>query len=132
MLLFGHRVPPTARSWALARLFAKFRKENSPEARGLRLLKSWLSAEQRRQFDAEGSFDVIGCDTGKRYRVRYGMSANVQEIDERGKPLTGLCFIPVGRLVAGDVMLAQKIALETSEMPALQIANRFPPTATTF
>jgi hypothetical protein len=35
-------------------------------------------------------------------------------------------FHSIGALVAGDVMLAQKIALETNERAALAIANRFP------
>jgi hypothetical protein len=37
------------------------------------------------------------------------------------------CFIPKGDLVPGDVMLAQKIALETNELAALAVANRFTP-----
>jgi hypothetical protein len=37
----------------------------------------------------------------------------------------GWCFVPEGGLVAGDVMLAQKIALETNERAALAVANRF-------
>ena len=32
--------------------------------------------------------------------------------------LAGLCFVPNETLVAGDVMLAQKIALETDEWGA--------------
>jgi len=35
--------------------------------------------------------------------------------------------MPEGGLVAGDVMLAQKIALETCETSTLALANRFPP-----
>jgi len=132
MLLFRHSTPQGSRLRMLGRLFKSFRRENTPEARALRLLRNWLSAEQRRQFDAAGSFDVIGCDTGKRYRIRYGISANVQVVDQAGTPVMGLCFVPVGHLVAGDVMLAQKIALETSETSALQVANRFPPTPAPF
>ena len=37
------------------------------------------------------------------------------------------CFVPKGNLVPGDVMLAQKIALETDELAALELANKFPP-----
>jgi hypothetical protein len=40
---------------------------------------------------------------------------------------TGWCFVPKGDLVEGDVMLAQKISLETSERTALAAANRFTP-----
>jgi len=35
--------------------------------------------------------------------------------------------VPLGELVSGDVMLAQKIALETNENAALAVANRFLP-----
>jgi hypothetical protein len=97
-----------------------------PEARGLKLLREWLSPEQRAQFDRERYFDVIGCDSGKRYRIRYGSAANVDELDEAGLPRMGWCFVPNACLVAGDVMLAQKIALETNERGALAVANRFP------
>ena len=71
-------------------------------------------------------FEVIGCDTGKRYRILYGTAANVHELDDDGRPLIGCCFVPIGYLVPGDVMLAQKIALETNERAALAVANRFP------
>jgi hypothetical protein len=49
---------------------------------------------------------------------------NVHEIDEAGRVKLGLCFAPKGSLVMGDVMLAQKIALETFERRALAVANR--------
>jgi hypothetical protein len=32
----------------------------------------------------------------------------------------------LGQLVAGDVVLAQKIALETNEYDVLAVANKFP------
>jgi hypothetical protein len=85
------------------------------EARGLKLLREWLSPEQRAEFDAKRYFDVIGCDSGKRYRIHYGAMTNVHEIGNDGLPLAGWCFVPKGALAAGDVMLAQKIALETYE-----------------
>jgi hypothetical protein len=50
---------------------------------------------------------------------------NVYEIDDVGRLKEGLCFLPVGDLVTGDVMLAQKIALETDEFRAIVVANRF-------
>jgi len=96
------------------------------EARGLQLLREWLSPEQRAEFDAKKYFDVIGCDSGKRYRIHYGAMTNVHEIGDDGLPLMGWCFLPEGSLVAGDVMLAQKIALERYEYGALAVANKFP------
>ena len=100
--------------------------EDVRKARGITLLREWLSPEQQAQFDAHRHFDVIGCDTGTRYRIRHGAAPNVHEIDAAGRSVIGWCFAPSGPLVAGDVMLAQKIALETNERAALAIANRFP------
>jgi hypothetical protein len=96
------------------------------EERGVNLLREWLSPEQRAQFDAKRYFDVIGSDSGKRYRIHYGETANVHEIGDDDLPSFGWCFMPVGSLVVGDVMLAQKIALETYEYGALAVANRCP------
>jgi hypothetical protein len=50
---------------------------------------------------------------------------NVHQIDEAGEPVVGWCFVPSGGLVAGDIMLVQKIALETDEQATLAVANRF-------
>ena len=118
---------------ALRELYRAFLGENTSEARGLRLLRGWLSPEQRAQFDAEKYFDVIGCDSKKRYRIYYGTATNVHEIDDAGRPKLGWCFVPMGYLVSGDVTLSQKIALETDELSALAVAvcflpkeNRFP------
>lgn len=111
-------------------LYKRFRAENTREARGLRLLREWLSPNQRAQFDARGYFEVTGCDSGRRYRVYRGTMSNVYELDELGRPRMGWCFVPLGNLVAGDVMLAQKLALETSEYAALAAANRLLPNRT--
>jgi hypothetical protein len=127
MLFFRSRSRAAPRSGVLRALKAWF-LEDDAEARGIWLLREWLSEEQLRQLDAEGYFDVVGGETGKRYRVRYGTSTNVEELDEGGRPEVGWCFVPDGHLVAGDVMLAQKIALETNECAALAVAKSFPPT----
>jgi hypothetical protein len=95
------------------------------ETRGITLLREWLSPMQRAQFDASKSFDVIGCDSRRRYRIFYGKVTNVHEVDDAGQPVTGWCFVPSGHLAAGDVMLAQKIALETNERATLEVANQF-------
>jgi hypothetical protein len=112
---------------SVRQLYRRFTAENSREARGLRLLRDWLTPAQRGQFDAFGYFEVIGCDSGKRYRIYRGRMTNVYEIDDLGCLGKGWCFVPFGFLAAGDVMLAQKIALETSEYAALSVANRFLP-----
>jgi hypothetical protein len=96
------------------------------EARGLTLLHEWLGPVQKKQFDAARHFEVVGCHTGKRYSIHHGRAGNVCELDDQGRPVIGLCFVPEGALVAGDVMLAQKIALETNELTTLAVANKFP------
>jgi hypothetical protein len=112
----------------LARAFREWHlRPNAREQRGLKLLRGWLSQEQLAQFDANNYFEVIGCHTGKRYRICRGKEANIVELDDRARPTTGWCFVPNEHLVAGDVMLAQKIALETDERGALAKANRFTP-----
>src|SRR6266699_2077428 len=95
------------------------------EARGLELLKEWLSPEQFAQYDAKSYFEVTGCHSGKRYRISLGTSMNIYELDGAGRPSVGWCFAPEGYLVAGDVMLVQKIALETDERGALAVAKKF-------
>jgi hypothetical protein len=95
------------------------------EARGLELLKEWLSPEQFAQYDANSYFEVTGCHSGKRYRISHGTSMNIHELDGAGRPRVGWCFVPKLHLVAGDVMLAQKLALETDERGALAVANRY-------
>jgi hypothetical protein len=105
-----------------------FFEEDDREARGIKLLREWLSPEQLAQYNAEGFFEVIGCHSGKRYRIRHGTAMNVYELDPAGRPVLIWCFVPNGGyLVPGDVMLAQKIALETDELAALAVANKFSP-----
>ena len=48
---------------------------------------------------------------------------NIYELNESGD--IGWCFVPEGSLAIGDVMLAQKVALETNERAALAVAHKF-------
>ena len=72
-------------------------------------------------------FEVVGSDTGTRYRIRLGTTMNVEEIAANGRIARRWCFAPEGAPAAGDVMLAQKIALETFELDALAVANHDTP-----
>jgi hypothetical protein len=112
------------RARAAYKLFKSARNADTPEIRGLRLLRSWLSPEQLAQYDACGYFEVTGGETGKRYRIKFGICANIIELTEDGRPKAGWCVVPDGCLVPGDVMLAQKIALETCEGAAIAKANK--------
>jgi len=96
-------------------------------ARADRLLEENLSQAQREQFEERGYFVVTGGETGKCYRIRRGYQMNVEELDKNGRRRHVLCFMPEGHLAEGDVMLAQKMALELFESQTLNIANRIPP-----
>lgn len=111
------------RRWACRAFYRSCQEER--RKKGVRLLQGWLTPEQRLQFDRKGYFEVLGSDTGTRYRIRRGTSANVREVDASGRLGMGWCFVPVGELVEPDVMLVQKIALETSELETLAIAKNF-------
>jgi hypothetical protein len=93
--------------------------------RGMQLLKENLAPVQREQYEHYGYFDVVGGETGRRYRIRNGSQMNVQRLDAKGRPVCLLCFMPDGELVIGDVMLAQKLALELFETETLEVANAF-------
>ena len=95
------------------------------QERGIQLLKQNLNVAQRKQYEKYGYFDVTGGKTGKRYRIRHGRQMNIEQLDRNGRRVCGWCFFPQGSLVSGDVMLAQKAALELYEGDALRIANRF-------
>ena len=128
MFVFQRSLPAVRmRIQALRQLYRKVLAKITKDARGLHLMRDWLSPDQRAEFDDKGSFDVVGCHSGKRYRIYRGTAQNVFELDDAGWLIVGLCFMPSGELVAGDVMLAQKIALETDESTALAVANRFLP-----
>ena len=114
----GLRVIRTIWDW-----FRELGHANEPEQRSQRLLRDWLSAEQRSQYDKHRYFEVVGCHSGRRYRIRHGTASNITELDDYGHPILGWCFVPRDNLASGDVMLAQKIALETDELGALKIAR---------
>jgi hypothetical protein len=49
---------------------------------------------------------------------------NVVELTREGRVAHGLCFAPTGIVAVGDVMLAQKLALEKFELATLAIAYK--------
>jgi hypothetical protein len=94
--------------------------------RAIQLLVENLSPSQREQYENHGHFDVIGGQTGKRYRIWHGSQMNVELLDSKGRCLCKLCFMPRGCLGVGDVMLAQKIALELFESEVTKVASKIP------
>jgi len=100
--------------------------EKCARERAIQLLKQNLSPVQLEQYNRSGHFDVIGGDTGRRYRIRRGHQMNVELLDRNDRRVCRLCFMPEGTLAAGDIMLAQKIARELFEVEAFKVANKIP------
>jgi hypothetical protein len=96
---------------------------NKAERKAIALLRSWLTPQQDRQWLCRGEFEVVGCETGTRYRLTSSRAMNIQQLDSGGRTVRSWCFMPAGGLVLGDMLLAQKIALETMEREALALAN---------
>ena len=57
----------------------------SATARGAQLLKDNLSPTQLTAYRLSGSFEVVGGDTGRRYRIHRANLLNVAELDEEGR-----------------------------------------------
>src|SRR5262244_1316575 len=117
--------PPHALQAGPAACFEALAALGAAEAKAKALLKEWLSSEQLVQYEQNRWFEVVGSKTGKRYRIQEQQQQNVYELDAEGRSIRGWCFMPKGRLATGDVMLAQKIALETDEKGTMRVALRF-------
>jgi hypothetical protein len=83
--------------------------------------RSWPEPRSPRQPSRE-----LGARAATRYRITRGTVMNIHQLDPKGRRVAQWCFAPEGKLVIGDVLLAQKIALETMERKALTIANTQP------
>lgn len=86
------------------------------------LLIQHLTEAQIREFTEHGWFE-IEAPSGRRYRLLQGSHGNVRVID-RGAEIERLCIAPAAYdLPFEDVMLAQKLAIETDEPSFRRIAN---------
>lgn len=104
-------------------LLAGLRYPGEARRRSYQLLSCNLTQAQRAQFNTYRYFTVVGCDTGRRYEIHEGGSLNVHELDASGHRVNRWCFSPQGPLPLGDILVAQKIALELFESEALAIAQ---------
>ena len=102
---------------------SRFRSRRNANKRAVQLLREVLTPEQCAQYVRKGHFDVIGGQSGKRYRIRSGSQMNVEELSATGRRIRVLCFVPRGGLPMGDTHLAQKLALELMENETLKIAR---------
>jgi hypothetical protein len=91
-----------------------------PELRARRLLLRHLSPAQRQTWKRHRWFEVAG--QGCVYRIHEGRAMNVKQL-RPGQPVATLCAFPRG-VPMGDVLLAQKLMLETDEAGFLRVAHR--------
>lgn len=94
------------------------KKEKQAFMRSRALLHQLLTREQRWSLRASGSFIVRGQD-GREYEVRKDGVLLIVE----GKPTVSYCIHPKERLPIYDVMLAQKLLLESNVEHFLATAN---------
>lgn len=94
------------------------------DERAWRLLNDNLTREQQEQLASCGSFRVRGGQTGMIYEIHRRLRNFNVFVWLHGQQVERLCFGPVGTTHMGDIMLAQKIALESYESEALGVANR--------
>ncbi len=93
-------------------------------ARARALLERALSSEQRRDLFARGYFYVKG--ERFTYRIREGHSGNVDALDASERVISRFCAHPRGHVPVYDVMLAQKLWIETDENMFLKKAAPYP------
>lgn len=97
--------------------------------RARRLLEAALTDEQSEEYERTKAFTMKVRDprdrTFRTFRVNHGIAGNVTEIDEHGRRMRKFCIHPRGSLgvPTEDVMLAQKLMLETDLESFERIAN---------
>lgn len=97
-----------------------------PSDKAISLFLSWLNPTQRKDYLRHDYFYVKGSDSGKLYRINKAVAPfNVEMLNFDGTTKDRLCFVPRNCPFTGDIMLAQKIALETNEKEALRVANHY-------
>jgi hypothetical protein len=98
--------------------------DQAAEAKARMLLERALTPEQRRDLFAKRYFYV----KGRRftYRIREGHSGNVDALDSSGRVISRFCAHPLGRVPVCDVLLAQKLWIETDENMFLKNAAPCP------
>lgn len=100
----------------------------SAQTRARDLLLSHMSEEQRRQFETENVFIVIGGKSGKRYRIagEDHLAANIEVLRaENDNAEIRLCAHPaLSAVPLSDHLLSQKLMLEFDEERFLRLANR--------
>lgn len=116
---------------ALAERYAREAEQRAKEraeadAKAHKILLRFLTAEQRRDFEASKEFLVIGA-SGAKYRIKWGRVANIEALTADDRVSHRLCVHPVdASLPIEDVLLAQLLHLKSNDNDLARIANRHP------
>lgn len=90
--------------------------------RAMDLLYSCLNDEQREMLRAHKKFRVVSNKLNI-FEICEGKTHNIYKLDMQGKRVENWCVLPQGELAMGDVLLAQKVWLETDEADTAKFAN---------
>lgn len=89
------------------------------------LLRAHLSKEQRRSLRQHDYFELEAIypdGSTKRFQINRGSHGNVYELDASGARIRKFCVQPDG-IPTGDIMLAQKLWIETDPVKFERMAN---------
>lgn len=101
------------------------KEQKRARKRARKLLRASLDPWQRAELKRKGHFHVTG-SKGNEYRIASAFPINVRLAGEAKRSRIYFCLYAQDPLVpTEDVMLAQKLLLESDEGAFLQIANMF-------
>jgi hypothetical protein len=120
-MMFGlaspSRQPCVSRpGWAPVSRNEHCRSHLRSEERSQDLLRQWLSPDQAKQYDKYQRFEVVGSDTGTRYRILRGTTMNIEELAADGYVTQRWCFAPRSQ--------AERKLLASSELENLLMKAR--------
>lgn len=99
---------------------------NEANQRARTLLLESLSPSQREDYLRQQHFFVTG-SSGARYRIHRGKVSNVEVIGPDGQVHETLCGVPAVEMPIEDILLAQKLSLETDDRAFRRVAHRYSP-----
>jgi hypothetical protein len=115
---------PLTEEQALARREEEYRRDNA-SWRAHELLLRHLTPNQREDYEWDKRF-TVKTKRGHRYVIGQARCQNVLRVNKRGKPMRVYCVTVHGGVPMGDVLLAQKLMLESDEDHFLKVARQWP------
>lgn len=102
------------------------KKERKTNKKAEKLLLSYLSKSQKKQYKQDKTFVAIGSSTKTKYQINPWEQINVYALDSSGVNVTGkMCVVFSDSIPIEDHMLAQKLLIETNEEEFLDKAIKW-------